>query len=45
MNFEAPAWAKMENQKIEARGAGGYNDKDCFMRRTDQEGHVDFAKK
>lgn len=26
------------------RGAGGYNNKDCFMRETDQEGYVDFVK-
>ena len=23
---------------------GGYNNKDCFMRETDQEGYVDFVK-
>ena len=41
MDLDVQAWARLP-QKIGGSGAGRYNDKDYFMRQTDQEGYVDM---
>ena len=41
---KAEAAADIPAGVARAVDAGGYNNKDCFMRETDQEGYVDFVK-